>query len=226
MTALDARAYLEKSIDNVEDLPDDLAWTNAEVLEMLREAVGLFEKAHTPTGDEREALARTIYLWDVAESVSSTTWEDLLDTQRDVWLEGADFVFGAGFRRTEVPEPSAETVLHLTDSLKMLRESLCAVQLGAAGSERMTHADRIGRIIAEIDRQRPLGSNGKHGSLHTPTCGCSGSGPQGEPSDAYLRAGALSMYRASPLLSMAGATTMFRDALRAAAPVNEQGESR
>lgn len=88
-----------------------------------------------------------------------------------------------GFRRSEVPEPSAETVLHLTDSLKMLRESLCAVQLGAAGAERMTHADRIGRIISEIDRQRPLGSNGKHGDLHTSTCGCSGSEPQGEPSD-------------------------------------------
>lgn len=63
-----------------------------------------------PTDDEREALARTIYLWDVAESVSSTTWEDLLDTQRDVWLEAADFVTAAGFRRTEVPEPNVETL--------------------------------------------------------------------------------------------------------------------
>lgn len=90
----------------------------------------------------------------------------------------------AAFRRTEVPEPSAGTVLHLTDSLKMLRESLCAVHLRSAGSDRMTHAGRIGRIIAEIDRQRPLGSNGKHGDLHTPTCGCERPVPQGEPSDA------------------------------------------
>ena len=32
--------------------------------------------------------------------------------------------------------------------------------------------ERIGRIIAEIDRQRPLGPDGKHGDRHTSTCGC------------------------------------------------------
>lgn len=30
----------------------------------------------------------------------------------------------------------------------------------------------IGRIIAETDRQRPLGLGGKHGDHHTLTCGC------------------------------------------------------
>jgi len=58
------------------------------------------------------------------------------------------------------------------DTLKMLRETLSAVQNGAAGNRRGEHSERIGRIIAEIDRQRPLGPNGKHGNLHTPTCGC------------------------------------------------------
>ena len=58
------------------------------------------------------------------------------------------------------------------DSLKMLRETLCAVQTGAAGNRRQEHSERIGRLIAEIDRQRPLGPDGKHGDLHTPTCGC------------------------------------------------------
>lgn len=42
MTARDAYAYIEKTIDNVEDLDDDLAWTNAEVLEMLVETLQLF----------------------------------------------------------------------------------------------------------------------------------------------------------------------------------------
>lgn len=56
MTDNDARAYLEKSIDNVEDLPGGLTWTNAEVLELLREAVRLFEQAHTPTDDERALI--------------------------------------------------------------------------------------------------------------------------------------------------------------------------
>lgn len=76
-----------------------------------------------------------------------------------------------------------ETVLHLTDSLKMLRETLCAVQNGAAGVDRMQHSERVGRIIAEIDRQRPLGSNGKHGDRHTATCGCKAVEPQAKPSD-------------------------------------------
>ena len=58
------------------------------------------------------------------------------------------------------------------DTLKMVRETLCAVQNGAAGVDRMKHSERVGCIIAEIDRQRPLGSNGKHGDRHTPTCGC------------------------------------------------------
>lgn len=54
------------------------------------------------------------------------------------------------------------------DSLKMLRETLCSVQRTAGA----LHRDRIGRIINEIDRQRPLGPDGKHGNRHTPTCGC------------------------------------------------------
>lgn len=68
------------------------------------------------------------------------------------------------------------TELHLTDprdTLKMLRETLCLAQGGLWSAHRPdSHVERIGRIIAEIDRQRPLGSDGKHGERHTPTCGC------------------------------------------------------
>lgn len=69
-------------------------------------------------------------------------------------------------------EPTILRLSDPSDSLKMIRETLSAVQNGAAGLTRYEHAARIGRIIAEIDRQRPLGPNGKHGNLHTPTCGC------------------------------------------------------
>lgn len=70
------------------------------------------------------------------------------------------------------------------DSLKMLRETLASAQSAllaqlpvpmseAARGVRITlDVERIGRLIAEIDRQRPLGPDGKHGDLHTPTCGC------------------------------------------------------
>ena len=30
----------------------------------------------------------------------------------------------------------------------------------------------IGRLIMDLDKHRPLGTNGKHGDLHTDTCGC------------------------------------------------------
>jgi hypothetical protein len=30
----------------------------------------------------------------------------------------------------------------------------------------------VNRLIQRIDTHRPLGSDGKHGRLHTPTCGC------------------------------------------------------
>ena len=73
--------------------------------------------------------------------------------------------------------PSAE--------LKMLRETLALAQtaIPAAvliydGDEESTrqqvraHLERLGRLVDEIDRHRPLGPGGKHGELHTPTCGC------------------------------------------------------
>jgi len=60
------------------------------------------------------------------------------------------------------------------DTLKMLRETLCVAQSAmlSMNAVPIEGVARIGRIIAEIDRQRPLGPDGKHGDLHTPTCGC------------------------------------------------------
>jgi hypothetical protein len=68
------------------------------------------------------------------------------------------------------------------DTLKAIRETLCIAQARIGNSGIDSHriesdVARIGRIIAEIDRQRPLGSDGKHGDLHTPTCGCEDARP-------------------------------------------------
>jgi hypothetical protein len=52
---------------------------------------------------------------------------------------------------------------------KMLREYLCSQQHYAP--DRLT-SNEIGHLIAVLDRHRPLGPDGKHGNLHTPTCGC------------------------------------------------------
>lgn len=62
-------------------------------------------------------------------------------------------------------------------NLKMAREALCASSFSL--SETYKDKDRVKefvgfveRIIKEIDILRPLGSDGKHGDLHTPWCGC------------------------------------------------------
>jgi hypothetical protein len=63
------------------------------------------------------------------------------------------------------------------DRLKMLREYLCTLQghlvrTAASKSSQKYRSDTIQQLIDEIDRHRPLAPNGKHGNLHTATCGC------------------------------------------------------
>lgn len=67
--------------------------------------------------------------------------------------------------------------IKVRDSPKLTREALCSAQayLSAYG-----HNDpilrrnvlRLQALIEECDRHRPLGRDGKHGDLHTETCGC------------------------------------------------------
>ena len=61
------------------------------------------------------------------------------------------------------------------DELKMLREDLCRLQ-NLTNSSKITNyqkiSERLQHLINEIDKHRPLGSDGKHNNLHTPTCGC------------------------------------------------------
>ena len=52
---------------------------------------------------------------------------------------------------------------------KMLREHLCEQQTYAPDEE----TSRVLQVAMDmLDRHRPIGSNGKHRDLHTPTCGC------------------------------------------------------
>lgn len=58
-------------------------------------------------------------------------------------------------------------------ALKMLREALCAAEGYLLRSAQYSaHGRHFSTLIHEIDNHRPLGSNGKHGTLHTRTCGC------------------------------------------------------
>jgi hypothetical protein len=61
------------------------------------------------------------------------------------------------------------TTYTIIDAPKQLRETLCVVMTGLTDQ---THLDRLQRLVDECDRHRPLGTDGKHGNLHTYTCGC------------------------------------------------------
>lgn len=58
-------------------------------------------------------------------------------------------------------------------SIKMLREDLCRWQVFQSDWP-PSIASAVDVLIAMIDKHRPLGNDGKHGDLHTPTCGCEG----------------------------------------------------
>jgi hypothetical protein len=73
----------------------------------------------------------------------------------------------------------AIATLTVDDSVKMLRETFCQAQqlvLASSDFRAREHADRLQRLIVECDRHRPLGADGKHGNLHTNTCGCEDKG--------------------------------------------------
>lgn len=64
-----------------------------------------------------------------------------------------------------------------TDSPKMLRETLCVAQMAtlrlrSEDPRASEHIARLQQLIDDLDKQRPLGPDGKHGNRHTPTCGC------------------------------------------------------
>jgi hypothetical protein len=52
---------------------------------------------------------------------------------------------------------------------KMMREHLCAQQGHAPDTETWV---AFQTLIDVLDRHRPTGPDGKHGTLHTDTCGC------------------------------------------------------
>ena len=67
-------------------------------------------------------------------------------------------------------------VYEIEDGPKMLRETLCLAQTAVAhlstSPQFEAHIARLQRLIDACDTHRPLGPDGKHGQLHTATCGC------------------------------------------------------
>lgn len=87
---------------------------------------------------------------------------------------------GAGIaveRGTAGPERGFSTSYEVPDGPKKLRETLCVAQASIGASDldqdrKREHMDRLQRLIDACDAHRPFGPDGKHGGLHTATCGC------------------------------------------------------
>lgn len=135
---------------------------------------------------ERAALQLAMYQnrLDVAE-YGTASWDVLDVTARAGYLRESKRTIGAlGMLGWAPLHPHGALYLRdPRDTLKMLRETLAVAQsainatVGMPASDAQTewaatHVERLGRIIAEIDRLRPLGPDGKHGDLHTASCGC------------------------------------------------------
>lgn len=54
----------------------------------------------------------------------------------------------------------------------MLREDLVRRQVQQSGDWPESIASAVDVLVAMIDKHRPLGNDGRHGYLHTDTCGC------------------------------------------------------
>lgn len=61
--------------------------------------------------------------------------------------------------------------LNIDATPKMIKETMARIQ-SLAPSSSGPDSDIVQKIIDECDRHRPIGPEGRHGQLHTETCGC------------------------------------------------------
>ena len=69
------------------------------------------------------------------------------------------------------------SVIHSNRTIKTVGEALSYAETALLktypeSAQRAHYAEVIAELLRDVARQRPVGSNGKHGELHTPTCGC------------------------------------------------------
>lgn len=150
----------------------EATWPNA--VKDARTAFAVFERAHTPTDDEREALERVL--------LTSFDYADIDPSVREL----SDAILAAGFRRSVVPEPSAE-VDELREQIEKLEADL-GQQIDRT-EELHNIADRLSWAIA------PMSEVGEHSSANDPWENAIEyaesrvwAEPQGEPSDAQKSA--------------------------------------
>lgn len=109
----EAKHLIEQAGSFREQVGDDASPTSMiglwlRTADALHAALAEFEKALTPTEDEREALARWLHLrFSHAAPISqSSTWEGLSDRFKAAWLDLAGDA--PHFHHSVVPEPQSE----------------------------------------------------------------------------------------------------------------------
>lgn len=142
---------------------------------LARAAWAVFERALTPTDDEREAP-----IAEVAEAFrqheGAPTWQDD-PVGRDAalrWhMRGYRDGLAAGFRRSEVPEPSAETIANLRTWI--------------AGEPFEVSQARTGQPVAKVPFAQQQGYLNGYAAAVEHVAAILDAEPQGEPSDAQVR---------------------------------------
>lgn len=173
-----------------------------------KELATILHQPHTPTDDEREALLSAL-----REEGFSGSGEEIGTHETVIFVEHVpDIVLALGFRRSEVPEPSADEKIEWPDHWTM-NEKL-----------RDLHArwhDQKGNLLGReaCGYERCEFWDSAQYTLRLADVPIAGRDPQGEPSDAQVRAAALAMYQRQNSLSMSGASTLARAALIAAGGV-------
>lgn len=111
------------------------------ILEVARAAFAVFKKADAPTDDDRETLARALFIasddFAFADRMAKA-WDDPGPHGRARWYRYADAILAAGFRRSKVPERQTEP----SDA----RVESAARRLFGATVDSMSRARELARI--------------------------------------------------------------------------------
>ncbi len=120
-------------------------------------------------------LAHQIAVDYLRENDQIATWADTWERISPAWRELFMRVAAACWDKGRAVERDQHSAIRTTHTLKTVREALSAAQTALSYDgipAWRAHRDTIQDLINDIDRQRPLGPDGKHGNRHTPTCGC------------------------------------------------------
>ena len=116
--------------------------------------------------------------WETQER-SRKPWSDVPEANKATMRAAVRAVVTSGLLAGDVPGRSeAEgAAVYSSHTIKTIGEALsyaeCALlNFYRDNGQRAMYARVIADLLADIERQRPTGPDGKHGDRHTPTCGC------------------------------------------------------